>query len=131
MTREDRYKEQLQALGIYDPAFDPEISTLAQLERELTRAKKEWSATAEPGAKPSFGDPLYSVIASMRKEILAHREALGLTPKSLRKLRGSPGESAPITRDLLAERLEAIARRTAAYSGGVEAVPNSGLLCDE
>ena len=31
----------------------------------------------------------------------------------------------------LTERLEEIARRTAAYSGGVEAVPNSGLLCDE
>jgi len=131
MTREDRYKEQLQALGIYDPAFDPEISTLAQLERELQRAKKEWSATAEPGAKPSFGDSLYSVIASMRKEILAHREALGLTPKSLRKLRGSNGEPTPITRDLLTEKLDEIARRTAAYSGGVEAVPYSGLIDDE
>ena len=131
MTREDRYKEQLRTLGIYDPAFDPEISTLAQLERELQRAKKEWSASADPGEKPSFGDPLYSVISSMRKEILAHREALGLTPKSLRKLRGSSGEAAPIARDLLTERLEEIARRTAAYSGGVEAVPETGLLCDE
>ena len=55
MTREQIYKEQLQALGIYDPAFDPEIKTLAQLE----------------------------------DKILAHREALGLTPKSLRKLKGA------------------------------------------
>ena len=67
----------------------------------------------------------------MRKEILAHREALGLTPKSLRKLRGSSGESAPIARDLLTERLDEIARRTAAYSGGVKAVPDFGPLSDE
>lgn len=131
MTREEKYIAQMEALGIWDEAFRPEVTELAQLEREKKRIKDAWAATVPKGCKPSFTDPHYALLVAARREILAHREALGLTPKSLRKLRGSSGESAPITRDLLAERLEEIARRTAAYSGAVDAVPNSGLLCDE
>jgi len=89
MTREQVYKDQLLALGIYDPAFDPEIKTLAQLERRMTRLLKEWSATAPPGGKPSFLDQHYPIIVQLEDKILAHREALGLTPKSLRKLKGA------------------------------------------
>lgn len=87
-SREKTYKAQLQDLGIYDPAFDPEIKTLSELERRRTRAKKEWSDTAEPGGKPSFEHPLYSVIVQLEKDILTHREALGLTPKAMRRIRG-------------------------------------------
>lgn len=89
MTKEQIYTKQLKAIGIYDPAFDPEIKTLARLERELTRAQKEWSATAEDGKAPSFTEDIYPIIQKLRAEILAHREALGLTPKSLRKLKGA------------------------------------------
>ena len=89
MTREQIYREQLQALGIYDPAFDPEIKTLAILERRKTRAEKAWSRTAPPGGKPSFLDPHYQIIVQLEDKILAHREALGLTPKALRKLKGA------------------------------------------
>ena len=88
MTREQIYREQLQALGIYDPACDPEIKTLAILERRKTRAEKAWSRTAPPGGKPSFLDPHYQIIVQLEDKILAHREALGLTPKALRRLRG-------------------------------------------
>ena len=89
MTREQTYREQLQALEIYDPAFDPEIKTLSQLERRLTRAQKAWSASAPAGGKPSFLDPHYQIIVQLEREILTHREALGLTPKALRKLKGA------------------------------------------
>lgn len=89
MTKEQIYQEQLQALEIYDPAFDPEIKTLARLERELTRAQKEWSRTAEDGGAPSFTEPIYQTIQKLRAEILQHREALGLTPKALKKIKGS------------------------------------------
>ena len=89
MTREEIYREQLQALGIYDPAFDPEIKTLAILERRKTRAEKAWRRTAPPGGKPSFLDPHYQIIVQLEDKILAHREALGLTPKALRKLKGA------------------------------------------
>lgn len=115
MTREEKYKAQLQALGIYDPAFDPEITDLAQLEREKRRVQKAWAATAPPGGKPSFLDPHYPVLTGLRREILTHREALGLTPKSLRKLRGAP-EPPATAQDLIGEKLSAIAERVGAYS---------------
>lgn len=86
MTREQKYIDQMKRLGIYDEAFDPEISTLAQLERELTRMKKAWSKTAAPKQAPSVTEPIFAEIRKTRAEILQHREALGLTPKSLRKL---------------------------------------------
>lgn len=92
MTREEKYIAQLKALEIWDEAFRPEVSELAQLEREKTRVKKAWAATAEPGEKPDFTDPLYKILVDLRREILVHRESLGLTPKSLRRLKGSFGE---------------------------------------
>lgn len=131
MTREKKYTEQLKALGIYEDAFLPEITELAQLEREKTRVQKAWSATVPGGCKPSFTDPLYQVLVNLRREILTHREALGLTPKSLRRLRGAAAGEAVDAQDLLSQKLDEIARRTAAYSGGVEAVPESGTNGDE
>ena len=38
MSREKDIAAQLTALGVYDPAFDPEIHTLCIMERELSRA---------------------------------------------------------------------------------------------
>ena len=114
MTREQVYEQQLRELGIYEEAFRPEIATLAQLERELSRAKKAWSATVPKGEKPSLLDPLYAVIVGIRREILAHREALGLTPKALRKLRGAP-PAGPTEQDLITERLSLIAERVSSY----------------
>ena len=89
MSREQIYTDQLKELGVYDPAFDPEIKTLAQLERRLSRAQKAWSASAPAGGKPSFLDPHYQVIVHLEDKILVHREALGLTPKALRRLKGA------------------------------------------
>lgn len=113
-TREDIYKAQLQELGIYKPAFDPEIKTLAMLERRKTRAEKAWSATVPRGQKPSFLDPHYQVIVQLEDKILTHREALGLTPKALRKLRGEPA-AGPSEPELITNRLDAIAQRVGAY----------------
>lgn len=113
-TREQVYVDQLRELGLYSEAFDPEIKTLATLEREWTAAKKAWSATAPLGGKPSFLDPHYAVIQTLRREILTHREALGLTPKSLRKLRGAP-EPPATAQDLIGEKLSLIAERVGSY----------------
>lgn len=118
-TKEQIYTAQLKELGIYEPAFAPEISTLAQLERELTRAKKAWSATAPPGGKPSVLDPHYQVICSLRREILAHREALGLTPKALRRLRGQSAEGGPTNKERMNDLLSQIAERVGSYDDGV------------
>ena len=114
MTREQIYKQQLVALGVYEPAFDPLIKDLAKAERRRTRAEKEWAKTAPPGGKPSFLDPHYQVVAALDREILGYREVMGLTPKSLRRLRGVP--EAAVDSDPITERLDKIAARVEGYS---------------
>lgn len=115
VTKEQIYREQMQALGIYEEIFEPEIRTLARVEREYTRAEKAWSATAAPGGKPSFLNPHYPVIQRLRTEILQHREALGLTPKALRKLTGGAGAGDIDQKDLITAKLDRIAERVSGY----------------
>lgn len=107
MTREQKYKQQMERLGTYDEIFDPEINTLCQLERELQIAKKAWSRTAPPDGKPSVLDDRYAVIQKIRGEILQHRDALGLTPKGMHRLRGVQADG-PDQKDLLASKLDSI-----------------------
>ena len=119
MTREESYRRQMKALGTYDEIFEPEISTLAQIEREYKRAKTAWSKTAPPGGKPSFLDDHYPVVQKLRSEMLQHRDALGLTPKALRKLRGAQPEG-PDQRELIAQKLDQIADNVARLDGSGE-----------
>lgn len=114
MTREQVYTQQLKDLGVYEPAFDPLIKDLAKAERRRTRAEKEWAKTAPPGGKPSFLDPHYQVVAALDREILGYREVMGLTPKSLRRLRGATGEA--VEQDPITERLDRIAARVEQYA---------------
>ena len=87
MAKEETYKQQLQDLGVYDPAFDPAIHVLCIQERELSRAMKAWKATADKDQAPLITDPLYQEISKLRRDILARQDALGLTPKGLQRLR--------------------------------------------
>lgn len=87
MAKEATYKQQLQDLGVYDPAFDPAIHVLCIQERELSRAMKAWKATVAKDQFPPITDPLYQEIAKLRRDILARQDALGLTPKGLQRLR--------------------------------------------
>ena len=114
MTREQTYKAQLVALGIYEPAFEPLIKDLAKAERRRTRAEKEWAKTAPPGGKPSFLDPHWQVVDTLDRKIQAYRESMGLTPKSLRRLRGATETAADA--DPITERLDKIAARVDSYS---------------
>lgn len=94
MSKESQYKQQMQELGTYLPAYDEEIHMLAVMERELSRAMKAWKATAPDGKAPSVLNEHYGIIQSLRKDILSHRESLGLTPKGLQRLkRGIVSES--------------------------------------
>ena len=103
-SKEQVYTKQLQELGIWEEAFKPLVKDLSQAERQRTRAQKEWSDKAKAEAKekgadpakarPSFSDELWAVICDLDKKILAYREALGLTPKALRRLRGQPTAAA-------------------------------------
>lgn len=108
-TKEQIYAEQLAALGIYDEAFEPEIKMLAQMERDLTRAQNRWK---EASPEKSVLDPHFAVMQSLRREILQHREALGLTPKALRKLRGPASAADTSAQDTLSDLLNGLKEQT-------------------
>ena len=114
MTKEEKYREQMIALGTYEEIFEPELRTLGQIEREYTQAKKAWSKTAPPGGKPSMLDPLYEVVRKLRAEALQHRDALGLTPKAIRRIRGAQAEG-PDQKELISRALDRIADSVAGY----------------
>lgn len=100
-SKEAIYRQQLESLGVYDPAFDPAIHVLCIQERELSRAMKAWKATAPKEQAPQITDPLYQEISKLRRDILARQDALGLTPKGLQRLRKNvaptSGDATPIT----------------------------------
>ena len=101
MAKEDQYRQKLESLGVYDPAFDSAIHVLCIQERELSRAMKAWKATAGKDQSPSITDPLYTEISKLRRDILARQDALGLTPKGLIRLRKSAAppssDTAPVS----------------------------------
>ena len=95
MTREQKYAAQMQRLGIYDEVFDPEIHSLCIMERDLQRLTKRWKAdgcqTVEKnGRGPAATDRTFDAIMTLRRQILAIKDALGLTPKALVRLKGRP-----------------------------------------
>ena len=101
-TREQTYTEQMKALGIYQEIFDPEIKMLCTLERDLQRLTKRWKNAGCPTVSydskgAATTDKTLDAITTLRREILAHRDALGLTPKGLNRLK--PTGSLPGSRD--------------------------------
>lgn len=104
MSKEATYKQQLESLGVYDPAFDHAIHVLCIQERELSRAMKAWAATAPIGkdgkkSAPLITEPIYQEISKLRRDILARQDRLGLTIKGLATLRKNAapasGDAAP------------------------------------
>ena len=93
LSKETKYIEQLKELGIWDDAFRGAVHDLAVLEREQSRARKEWKATAEDGEAPSMLDEHYQLILQQGREISKLRDALGLTPKSLRRIKTARDEA--------------------------------------
>ena len=88
MKAEDKYKAQLEELGIWRDAYAPEVHTLCMMERELRRAQK----AMKDGDEDENADR-YKIILQLRRDILTHRDALGLTPKSFKRLSGDVPEA--------------------------------------
>lgn len=85
--KEDVYVQQLKSMGIWEEAFSGAVHDLAVLERERSRTRKDWKAAKDEDAA-EYAATLYDVLLRQQREIDALREALGLTPKSLRRIRG-------------------------------------------
>lgn len=115
MSREADYAEQLRALGIYEPAFDPAIKQLCQQERELSRVNKAWHATVPKGQTPSVLDKHYEVMQKLRAEISEQRDILGLTPRGLQKLRGKPKGDGTVAGETISRKLDLLLEKVSAY----------------
>lgn len=96
MGREAMIKADMEAVGIYNPIFDRTIHELAKMERELSRATKEWKANGgkmvavlvnKTGGMYTAKDPYYAIVDQLRKDIQALRNQLGLTPGSLNRVK--------------------------------------------
>ena len=92
MTKEEKYTRQLRQQGIWDPILAPAVHELCILERELPRLRKEWRATAEPGGKPSFDNPLYDKIIKLNAEIRAARASMIRNAKIIKSARDGHDE---------------------------------------
>ena len=90
MTREQTIKAKMQEAGTYDRIFDEEIHVLAGMERDLKRALSRWKAPAARGGDGGdFSAALWPVVQQLRKDVLAHYDSLGLTPKGMRRLKSA------------------------------------------
>ena len=135
MRAEDKYKSQLVELGVWQDAFAPEVHTLCMMERELRREQKAWKDASallkeridgsetdkDLAALVKSVDGHYSLILTLRRDILSHRDALGLTPKGLQRLRGkdapmADGAAAPSARQV-SDAFSALKARCESYDG--------------
>lgn len=104
MGREAMIRADMEAVGTYSPVFDKAIKDLAKRERELAKAEKAWRAAycvdgvqrppqmvatliTKQGLPYQAKDPYYAEVGRLRKEVEGLRNQLGLTPKSLNRVR--------------------------------------------
>lgn len=98
MAREDKIREAMKAVGTYSEIFEDTIHQLGKAERELSRAEKTWKASggktvaelvSKTGQTYTAKDPQWAVVEQMRKDTVALRNQLGLTPTGLNKVRNA------------------------------------------
>ncbi len=82
-TKEAKYKAQLEALGIWDPAFTGAVHDLCMLERDQAKTRTAWRAALREGEDAT---DLGKLLIQQANAIQTLREALCLTPKALRRL---------------------------------------------
>ena len=143
MGREAMIKADMEAVGTYSPIFDKAIKSLAKQERELAKAEKVWRDNGgkmvaelvnKTGATYTAKDPHYAVVDQLRKDILAQRAQLGLTPKSLKAMKAKLADSCAPKRsrldELLEEAREFAVEHAAEYQTAVDGYV-SGVLSGE
>lgn len=130
MGREAMIKADMEAVGTYSPIFDKAIHELAKQERELARAEKAWKAAGgkmvaelvnKTGATYTAKDPNYAVVDQLRKDILAQRAQLGLTPKSLKAMKAKLANPEVERQSKLEELIDAAKEYAAENAGRYQA----------
>lgn len=116
MGREAMIRADMEAVGTYNVIFEPTIRQLAKAERELAKAEKTWRANGgqmvaelvnKTGGKYTAKDPHFAVVDQMRKDIMALRNQLGLTPNSLKRVQAKQEALSAGRKSRLEELLDA------------------------
>lgn len=97
----DKIKKRMAALGVYKKEFDDTIERYCQMRKEYDilykRYEDEGFQCTVKSAAGEKKNPLVSTLESLRKDMLALENALGLNPAGLLKLRDTalepPAES--------------------------------------
>jgi phage terminase small subunit len=96
--------ENMKALEIYQPEFDVTIKIYAGLIEQYQALEKEFKKTKfQVVEKTGYSDntkknPLVVSMESLRKDILAYSNALGLTPAGLKKIKANIQEKKPLSK---------------------------------
>lgn len=96
MSKENEYQAQMEATGVWAPAFAGAVHDLCMLERDQAKTRTAWRAALDQG-DANKTDKLFDILMRQDAKIQALREALCLTPKALQKLREDFG-SEPVPR---------------------------------
>lgn len=116
MGREAMIRADMEAVGTYNVIFEPTIKQLAKAERELAKAEKTWRSNGgqmvaelvnKTGGKYTAKDPHFAVVDQMRKDIMALRNQLGLTPNSLKRVQAKQEAMTAGRKSRLEELLDA------------------------
>ena len=89
MSKEADYRARMEALGIWDDAFAGAVHDLCMMERDQAKTRTAWRAALAKGDKKAA--ELAELLMNQDKAIQAHRDALCLTPKALRRLQDTFG----------------------------------------
>lgn len=123
MGREAMIRESMEAVGTYSPIYEKTIKDCAKRERELAKAEKAWRSAynidgvqREPqmvatlinkqGLPYQAKDPYYAEVSRLRKEVESLRAQLGLTPKSLSRIREAQKAAAALKQSRVEQLLE-------------------------
>ncbi len=91
--------DRMKAIGVYKPEFDDTIVRYVGMRKEYNELNKRYADEGYPctvhGAQGEKKNPLVTTLESLRRDMLAIENALGLTPGGLLRLREGAFEKPP------------------------------------
>lgn len=91
-TKEAKYQAQMEALGIWNPAFAGAVHDLCMLERDQAKTRTAWRAALREGMDAT---DLGKLLIQQANAIQALRKSLCLTPDVLKRLQPAFGAAEP------------------------------------
>lgn len=92
--KEQAVADKMTALGVYKPEFDETIRRYVRISEEYRTIYAAYKKDKYPyevvGAQGAKKSPVFQALESLRKDLIAMEDALGLNPRGLMKLQEEP-----------------------------------------